>query len=276
MTARKTTRIDMHTHTRGSDGLGSPEEFVRYALKAKLDGVCLTDHHLTYTAESLEVARALRQAGLLVFHGCEYSTAWGHMLVYGVNVEDFKWGYYPDPRKVISDVHAAGGLCVLAHPYKGYKRMYGDRVTQLIAAAGIETANGQCTFQNPTANKKAAYIADTHCMGTFGGSDAHNPRHIGLTYTQFDTVIKTEADLLRAMRAYKGFKAITSKKLVQAELEMRRRLFRDRKKVASYDLLPGLDLDSYPENVQVSLDGSEPWDNDEWDAAGETDPRQAH
>lgn len=260
MTARKTTRIDMHVHTRGSDGLGTPEEIARYALRAKLDGICITDHHVTYTAEGLEVARALRQSGLLVFHGCEYSTAWGHLLIYGVNVEDFKWGYYPDPRKVISEVNAAGGLCVPAHPFKGYKRRYGDRVKLLGASAGIEVANGQCTFQNPTANKQAVSVAETHCFNTFGGSDAHNPRHVGFCYTRFDAVIQTEVELLRAMRTYKGCKAITSKKLVQEELEWRRRSYRA-KPARHHDLLPGLDLDSYPENVQVSQDGDEPWHN---------------
>lgn len=253
---RKTTKIDMHVHTLGSDGRGTPEDIVRYALRAKLDGIAITDHHITYSAESLEVARALRQAGLQVFHGCEYSTAWGHLLIYGVDVEDFKWGYYPDPRRVLSDVNAVGGLCVPAHPFKGYRRTFGDRVQQLTAAAGIETANGQCTFQNPTANKKAAHLADTHCLGEFGGSDAHDPRHIGFCYTLFQGWIDSEYELLRAMQSFKGFKAVTSKKLVQEELQWHQSSYRVKRSKTS-DLLPGFDLDSYPENRQVPEHGGE-------------------
>jgi hypothetical protein len=260
MTTRKTTRIDMHVHTRGSDGRGSPEDIVRYALRAKLDGLCLTDHHLTYTAESLDVARALRQAGLQVFHGCEYSTAWGHMLIYGVNVEDFQWGFYPDPRQVISDVNEVGGLCVPAHPFKGYRRTYGDRVKLLTGAAGIEAANGQCTYQNPTANKKAAYVAETHIFTPFGGSDAHDPRDVGLCYTLFQGWVDSEAELLKAMRRFKGAKAVTSKKLVQAALNARKP-----KKVKTADLLPGFDLDSYPENRQVSEHDSKFWSDSSGD-----------
>lgn len=250
MTRRKTTRIDMHVHTRGSDGHGSPQDIVRGAKRAKLDGLCLTDHHLTYTAESLEVARALRQAGLLVFHGCEYSTSWGHMLIYGVNVEDFSWGYYPSPRRVIREVNAAGGLCVPAHPYKGYRKFYGDRVGSITGVAGIEVANGKCAFQNPVVNRKASRIADVYAMGMFGGSDAHRPRQIGLCYTRFDSVIRTEADLLLAMSSCGKFRAVTSKKLVQEEIQYERYLENLRLKAAK-DLV----LDRYPEIMQVSEDG---------------------
>lgn len=251
MTRRKTTKIDMHVHTKGSDGWGSPESIVRYAKRARLDGLCLTDHHLTYTSESLEVARALRQAGLLAFHGCEYSTAWGHLLVYGVNVEEFKWGYYPSPKRVIRDVNAAGGLCVPAHPYKGYRRFYGDRVKLLTGAVGLETANGRCAFQNPLVNRQAALIAKEHCMGTFGGSDAHSPMHIGLCYTQFDVVIRTEADLLAAMRVNGEFKAVTARKLVQEAMGHERRAASLRRRAGK-----GLVLDRYPEIMQVSGDGN--------------------
>ena len=260
---RKTTKIDMHVHTLGSDGRGTPEDIVRYAKRTKLDGLCLTDHHVTYTPESLEVAQALRQAGLQVFHGCEYSTTWGHMLIYGVNVEDFQWGYYPDPRKVISDVNAVGGLCVPAHPFKGYRRRFGDQVKLLTAVAGIETANGQCTFQDPYSNKQAAKVGETHFFGhTFGGSDAHDPRHIGLCYTLIQGWIDSEYELLRAMRGFQTCKAVTSKKLVQAELKKRREWTRkSRYRAAQYDLLSGIDLDSYPENRQVSEHGSRFWNS---------------
>jgi predicted metal-dependent phosphoesterase TrpH len=260
MMTRKTTRIDLHIHTKGSDGWGRPEDILRYAQRAKLDGLCLTDHHRTYTAESLEVARTLRAAGLLAFHGCEYSTAQGHLLVYGVNVELFDWGFYPDPQRVIREVKAAGGVCIPAHPYKGYKRRYGDDVKKLKGIAGIETANGQCTFQNPHANKQAAAMAVAAGLVTFGGSDAHNPAHIGLCYTQFGAVIETEKDLLKAMKQGAAH-AVTAKKLVQSELCRRRKTCRI-KPAPSYDLLPGLSLDSPVKSVQIPLDGE--WES-QWD-----------
>lgn len=252
---RKTTRIDMHVHTRGSDGLGTPADIVRYAKAAKLDGVCLTDHHRTYTAESLEVARALRKAGLLAFHGAEYSTAWGHLLVYGVNVEEFGWGYYPDPRKVIRAVNRAGGLCVVAHPYHGYKRVCGDRVRRLSGAAGIEVANGQAEIRDPRANKRAVETADDYAFDKFGGSDAHDPAMVGVCYTRFDAVIQTESDLIAVMRTG-SFHAVTSKKRAKEALLRRYKVLRETPvPVPLTALLPGLSLDSAPETVQLSQDG---------------------
>jgi predicted metal-dependent phosphoesterase TrpH len=264
MTERKTTRIDMHVHTRGSDGWGNPGEIVRYAKRAKLDGVCITDHHRTYTPEGLAVAQALWDAGLLAFHGCEYSTAWGHLLIYGVDVGEYTWwGYYPDPELVIQDVIEAGGVVVPAHPFNGYKRRWDERVLELKAIEGIETANGQCTFRSPQANREAAQLADRKQIQTFGGSDAHNPRHVGLCYTQFQAIIETEAELLRAMRLRRA-RAVTSNKLVQKE---RRRRQTCTVECVSYDLLPGLTLDNYGDSVQFPIDGQSDrwWDDSEFD-----------
>jgi len=70
----------------------------------------------------------------------------------------------------------------------------------------------------------------------------------------------TQADLLRAMRGFKGFKAVTSKKLVQEELSWHRTSYHT-KPARAPDLLPGLDLDSYPENVQVPGDDDKFWRN---------------
>ena len=208
----------MHVHTRGSDGWGTPDEIVQYAQRARLDGVCLTDHHVTYTPESLEVAKALRKAGLLAFHGCEYSTSMGHLLVYGVSAESLDFGYYPHPQAVIDSVSDAGGICIPAHPFKGYKRAYCESVIELKGIPGFETANGQCTYQNPMANQKAAVLSGNHYLRSFGGSDAHNPQDVGLTYTLFQGIIRHEKDLLKAIRDSRT-RAVTSKKLVHSRIK---------------------------------------------------------
>lgn len=252
MTTRKTTRIDMHVHTPGSDGLGSPDDFVDYARAAKLDGLVITDHHRTYTAQGLEVARALRKAGLLAFHGCEYSTAWGHMLVYGVDVELCSWGYYPDPRLVIRDVRAAGGVCVPSHPYYGFKRTCGDRVKQLRGVAGIETANGQAAVGYPEKNRLAAQAAAEVGFATFGGSDAHLAQNVGTCYTRFDAVIRTERDFLQAMK--RGLvRAVTSRKRIEKQILRRYAVLKEPQILAP---IPDSSLDSAEETGQISLDGN--------------------
>ncbi|GAA2145963.1 PHP domain-containing protein [Nocardioides koreensis] len=65
-------RIDLHTHSRASDGTQSPEELVRAAAAAGLDVVALTDHD---TAEGWDEAEATaRETGIALVRGMEIST----------------------------------------------------------------------------------------------------------------------------------------------------------------------------------------------------------
>ena len=229
---RKTTKIDMHIHTRGSDGTGSPEAIAHYAVEAGLDAICITDHHRTYTAESLEVARACRAHGVMVFHGCEYSTDAGHLLLYGVDVEHFMFGYYPDMQEVINAVNVAGGRAVPAHPYKGYRRLLGDRVKDLTGVAGVEIANGQCATGHTQANVLAKAAAESMKVPGFGGSDAHRPENIGITYTRFNRVITSYLDLIEAIDDG-DFTAMISRKRVWDIQQAERKARKSRKPKAS-------------------------------------------
>lgn len=65
-------RIDLHTHSRASDGTQSPDELVRAAAAAGLDVVALTDHD---TAEGwAEAERAAADVGIGLVRGMEIST----------------------------------------------------------------------------------------------------------------------------------------------------------------------------------------------------------
>lgn len=81
-------RIDLHSHSRASDGTDTPAELVRAAVAAGLDVLAITDHD---TSEGWdEAAREARSAGLTLLRGMEISTLHnGH----GVHL----LGYLPDP-----------------------------------------------------------------------------------------------------------------------------------------------------------------------------------
>ena len=65
-------RLDLHTHSRASDGTQSPEELVRAAAAAGLDVVAITDHD---TAEGWDEAEATaRETGIALVRGMEIST----------------------------------------------------------------------------------------------------------------------------------------------------------------------------------------------------------
>lgn len=77
-------RIDLHTHSRVSDGTQSPTELVRAAAAAGLDVIALTDHDITAGWE--EAAVAARDAGVALVPGIEISTRYRgsgvHLLAY--------------------------------------------------------------------------------------------------------------------------------------------------------------------------------------------------
>jgi predicted metal-dependent phosphoesterase TrpH len=80
-------RIDLHTHSRASDGTDTPAELVRTAAEAGLDVVAITDHD---TATGwVEAAEAAQRHGIDLVRGMEIST--GHI---GVGVHLL--AYLPD------------------------------------------------------------------------------------------------------------------------------------------------------------------------------------
>lgn len=197
---RKTTKIDMHVHTKGSDGWGTPHQIAQNAVKAGLDGLVITDHHHTWTSQGALVADACRRAGLLVFRGCEYSTKQGHLLVYGVDADELKLGKYPDIQYAIDAVVEAGGAAVPAHPYKGYKRALRDEVLTLKRVRSYEVQNGNCAIRYADLNELATHAAIRKGKLGTGGSDAHDPRWLGATYTKFEGWVDTEKRLIQALR----------------------------------------------------------------------------
>jgi predicted metal-dependent phosphoesterase TrpH len=65
-------RIDLHTHSRASDGTQSPAEVMRAAAEAGLDVVALTDHDTTNGL--VEAGTAAAAAGIELVPGVEFST----------------------------------------------------------------------------------------------------------------------------------------------------------------------------------------------------------
>jgi len=82
-------RIDLHAHSRASDGTQSPTELVLAAREAGLDVLGLTDHDTA--AGWAEASRAAAEAGITLVRGMEISTQ--HASGRGVHL----LAYLPDP-----------------------------------------------------------------------------------------------------------------------------------------------------------------------------------
>lgn len=84
------SRVDLHTHSRASDGTQTPGELVRAAAAADLDAIAITDHD---TADGWEEAAATAaEVGIELVRGMEISTQ--H---HGASVHLL--GYLPDPAE---------------------------------------------------------------------------------------------------------------------------------------------------------------------------------
>jgi len=79
-------RIDLHTHSKHSDGTYAPRDLVALAAKEGLRAVALTDHDTTSGVEEALAAGA--ELGVEVIPGCEVSTSFQrrsvHVLAHGI------------------------------------------------------------------------------------------------------------------------------------------------------------------------------------------------
>lgn len=80
--------LDLHVHTRASDGAYRPSEVVWLALEAGLEGLAVTDHDTT--AGLAEAEEAARRDGIILVPGIELSTLWEDKEVHIL-------GYFIDP-----------------------------------------------------------------------------------------------------------------------------------------------------------------------------------
>ncbi len=155
-------RIDLHCHSKYShDSYLEPEELIEQAINMNLDGVCFTEHH-SLTA-SLPVEKIQIPEEFYIFRGLEISTGGGHLLVYGV--KDDSWNIwsrnsYLDVSRVLENVHGLGGICVPAHPFRGWDS-FGEDVLRIEGFDAIETHNG-LSFED-------AYYRLWICAGKWGG-----------------------------------------------------------------------------------------------------------
>ena len=81
-------RIDLHTHSRASDGTQTPTELIRAAHAAGLDVVAITDHDTT--EGWAEAAKAAEEVGIALVRGIEISTKLDGLSVHLL-------AYLPDP-----------------------------------------------------------------------------------------------------------------------------------------------------------------------------------
>ncbi len=111
--------VNLHMHTRYSDGSGSHADIAAAALRAGLDVVLVTDHNVWprgfdgYTQSGDK--RVLMLVGQEV-HDQARVPQKNHLLIFGANRDLATFAH--DPQILINAVREAGGICFLAHPFE--------------------------------------------------------------------------------------------------------------------------------------------------------------
>lgn len=197
--------VDLHVHTTAYSqcSIMSPDQLMEAAHRQGLDGVCITEHNVLWSVEEAEALS--RKYDLAVFRGTEITTTGGDILVFGCHD-------IPDqmltPAELKTVVDKQGGLCVAAHPFRGFLIFGFGRLELDIKGAmdnptfsqvhGLEVCNGMVTEQE---NDMAAQVADALNLLKVGGSDAHSPKAVGTCVTTLWDPVRNENELVEALRA---------------------------------------------------------------------------
>ena len=110
--------VDLHAHTRFSDGLLSPTDIVVLARRRGLDAVAVTEHNLVFPGK---IARwfSERVGGPIVLVGEEVTRRGFH--VHAIGIEE--WIDWDQPiEAVVAAAHEQGGIAIGAHPFGRFRR----------------------------------------------------------------------------------------------------------------------------------------------------------
>ena len=206
--------FDLHVHTvRGSsDSSLTPQQLIEEARKTGLDGVCLTEHGGGW--QDQEFQEVFAEAGITVIRGLEVDTDMGHVIVFGIHSYVNGMHRASDLRKTVS---RAGGVMISAHPFRNLFNKFPYNVNLLFKGSthppataqeaaqhplfdlvdDIEVANGSNTDRE---NRFTLEVARHLGFKGTGGSDVHSTHGLGRCVTVFDGDIKSETDLIEAIR----------------------------------------------------------------------------
>ena len=137
--------------------------------------------------------------GFYIFRGTEISTDHGHLLAYGL--KDDSWNISPRSNylnifDVITSVHDHGGICVPAHPYRGWDSV-GEDIFKIDGFDAIETHNGRNVEEE---NQKAIKAAQFNKLPSIGGSDCHHLEEVGRAFTLFKNPVHTLDELIKEIK----------------------------------------------------------------------------
>lgn len=188
-------KIDMHVHTSkySSCAKMTPEQMVQGAIASGMDGVVITEHNYLWTMEEIKELQ-VKYPQLKILRGIEVSTDQGHFLVYGINSAHSFFKGMPFVE-LVRCVHELKGIIVIAHPCR-----YSDTIAKEILEIPLDGIEVMSTNVLTYMKDAIQIIQDYHKIPGICGTDAHNIESLGIFATDFKVSIRTEQDMIMAIR----------------------------------------------------------------------------
>ncbi len=145
--------LNLHMHTRFSDGTGSHAEIAKAALQANLDAVIVTDHNVWVQGPEGYYKEGNKRVLVIVgeeIHDQDREPQKNHLLVVGADQELAQ--YADDPQTLLNAVNKADGLSFLAHPHELAQPSINEDALNWVSwdihgFTGIEIWNGLSEFK---------------------------------------------------------------------------------------------------------------------------------
>ena len=197
--------LDLHVHSFPASPCSnaSLDDLIAEAKRIGLDGFCVTDHNYVWAAEQLD--EVARKHEFLILRGNEITTDQGDVIVFG---------FHRDIKGIIKleelreQVLQSGGFIIVAHPFRGFLTFGAGELGLTTQKAlerplfqwidAVEVMNGKVTEKE---NRLAQEVAAALKLPATGGSDAHDVSEIGQYATRFSKTLRTEQELLAALRS---------------------------------------------------------------------------
>jgi hypothetical protein len=110
--------VNLHMHTKYSDGFGTHAEIAQAALQSEVDVVIVTDHNVWVDGMENYYQDGNKRILMLIgeeVHDQARQPQKNHLLVFNANQEMAPKAY--DPQLLIDSIKLAGGLSFFAHPF---------------------------------------------------------------------------------------------------------------------------------------------------------------
>ncbi|WP_440952562.1 CehA/McbA family metallohydrolase [Methanococcoides sp. FTZ1] len=187
-------RIDLHVHSCFSkDSNADLDSILELAKKNGLDGVAICDHDTR--AGGLACARRAKEIGsdIIVIPGVEVTSSKGHILVLDPD-GDIDPGMTPE--RTIERARDLGAVVIIPHPFK--ITSHGIGYVEGLDADAVEVLNSRCVTGG--ANSKAKKVTQELGIPQVGGSDSHEAKMVGCSYTEVDASERNAEAVLKAIR----------------------------------------------------------------------------